>query len=372
MIFSKQDYGFSNRMKIAIKNVLAGLICLTFVGVLQAATVRDLYSVVLLVPEQLTQPAPAQLSQGLKNVLIKVSGRSNIEMVPGIRTALSNPATLLQQFSYQATQTPVSAGDGREVLGQRLQLDFDSVLIDQLLQDNNLQAIGHARPALMVWLVSQVANGERDFVAPEGRVYSQLAAEAGKRALPIEVPLLDLTDQQALTVSDLWGFFKAPIEQASARYQPDAVLVGRLYQHTSGGWETRWLLLHGDKVVNIEPAGALSGQLEQVVNQSADLVLGRLGASSLSYIEEGKKLEISNVDGVDDYLRLLDYMRQLPPVENAVVHSVDTDRVTLRIKVQGGEDALAQAVRLYPLMTATPRIESADDTESILVYRWQE
>ncbi|WP_432473113.1 DUF2066 domain-containing protein [Amphritea sp. HPY] len=355
-----------------MKNLFAGLICLFFAGVLQAATVRNLYSVELLVPQQQPRPAQAQLSQGLKEVLIKVSGRSNVAVIPGLRAALSNPAVLLQQFSYQATQTPVSAGDGREVLGQRLKLDFDSVLVDQLLHDNNLQAIGHARPALMVWLVSQVANGERDYVAPEGRVYSQLATLASQRALPIDVPLLDLTDQQMLAVSDLWGFFRAPIEQASARYQPDAVLVGRLYQHNNGGWETRWLLLNGDKAVSFEPDGALSDQLEQVINQSADSVLGRLGSVSLSYIEEGMKLEISNIDGVDDYLKLLDYVRQLPPVENAVVHRIDTDRVTLRVKVQGGESALAQAVRLNPLMIATPRVAAAEDTGSILVYRWQE
>ncbi|MBQ0756168.1 MAG: DUF2066 domain-containing protein, partial [Amphritea sp.] len=100
--------------------ILAGLCSLT-----QAATVRGLYTAELLVPEQLSQPADGQLQQGLKRVLIKVSGRSQVVNKAAVVEALRMPAALLSQFSYQSTQTPVAAGDGREVLGQLLLLEFD-------------------------------------------------------------------------------------------------------------------------------------------------------------------------------------------------------------------------------------------------------
>lgn len=359
-------------MKLAIWKVLTGGLCLIISLSLQAATVRDLYSVVLMVPEQFAQPTTSQLSEGVAKVLVKVSGRSNVLNIPGIRSALSAPQGLLQQFSYQATQTPISAGDGREVLGQRLQLDFDSVQVNRLLQRNGVRPIGHARPVLMVWLASQSGNAPRDFMAPEGRVYSQFSNLARQRALPVEIPLLDLTDQQSLDVSDLWGFFRAPIEQASARYQPDAILVGRLFRHPNGAWQTRWLLINGEQVRNIEPTGSLTAQLTEAVNISADTVLASLGSINFSYIEEGLKLEISNVNGVDDYLQLLDYVRQLPPVEKALLHQVESDRVTLRVVVQGGTDALAQAIHLNPRMSASPRLNNDPANEQILAYRWQQ
>ncbi len=346
--------------------ILAGLCSLT-----QAATLRGLYTAEQLVPEQLTQPANEQLQQGLERVLIKVSGRSQVVNKPAVVEALRTPATLLSQFSYQSTQTPVAAGDGREVLGQLLLLEFDPVLIDQLLQRSAMQAIGHARPMLMVWLVAQRGNAARDFVAPESKLYTELAQLAKARGLPLDVPLLDLNDQSALDVSDLWGFFKEPIMQASDRYKPEAILVGRLVQGDSGGWQTEWLLLKDGQARSFTPSGALSHQFKQVINDSADFVLSSLGSSRFNYVETGLQLEIANVDGIDDYLQLVDYLNQLPPVETIRVSIIDADRVLFRVELQGGAQALEQAVRLNPRMSPMSRM-GGNDSEPVISYRWQE
>lgn len=346
--------------------ILTGLCSLT-----QAATVSGLYFAELLVPEQLTQPADTQLQQGLKRVLVKVSGRSQVVNKPAVVEALQRPAALLSQFSYQSTQTPVAAGDGREVLGQLLLLEFDPVLIDQLLQNAGMQAIGHARPVMMVWLAAQRDNAARDFVAPESRLYTQLAQLAKARGLPLDAPLLDLNDQSALNVSDLWGFFREPIEQASDRYKPEAILAGRLIQGKSGGWQTEWLLLKEGQARSFSPTGALSNQLQQVINESADFVLSSLGSSRFNYVETGLQLEVTNIDGVDDYLQLLSYLNQLPPVEAIRVSAVDADRVLFRVELQGGVQAMEQAVRLNPRMSPMPRI-GGSSADPILAYRWQE
>ncbi|MEH6577855.1 MAG: DUF2066 domain-containing protein [Amphritea sp.] len=359
-------------MVFAVRYTLLGLFCICFSALSQAATVRDLYSAELIVPEQLSQPSDEQLRQGLQRVLVKVSGRSNVVSIPQVSSALNNPAELIQQFGYQSTQTPVSAGDGREVLGQQLQLDFDPVLINRLLQRSGLRALGHARPNLMVWLVAQEGNAGRDFLPPEGSVYSQLAEFGKQRGLPLEVPLLDLTDQQTLDVSDLWGFFRQPIEQASQRYQPDAILAGRLYRHPNGVWETQWLLINASQTRNLSPAGMLANQLEDVIDQAADLMLGQMGGARMSYVEEGLKLEVSNVDGIDDFLQLLEYTRNLPPVESALPGVINDDRVILRVKIQGNVDTLEQAIHLNPRLASTSRINADNGQPQVLVYRWQE
>lgn len=342
-----------------------------FCSLTQAATVGDLYIAELLVPEQLTQPVDEQLQLGLKRVLIKVSGRSQVVNKAAVVEALRLPGALLNQFSYQSTQTPVAAGDGREVLGQLLVLEFDPVLIDQLLQRSGMQAIGHARPMMMVWLAAQRGNAARDFVAPESELYSQLAQLAKARGLPLDVPLLDLNDQSALEVSDLWGFFRESIEQASDRYKPEAILVGRLVQGDSGGWQTEWLLLKDGQARSFSPAGALSDQFQQVINESADFVLSSLGSSRFNYVETGLQLEVANINGIDDYLQLLDYLKQLPPVDAVRVSIIDADRVLFRVELQGGVQALEQAVRLNPRMSPTSRI-GGSGTEAVISYRWQE
>ncbi len=359
-------------MKFAVRHALFGVLCCWVAGVVQAAAVRDLYSAQLMVPEQLSQPAPDQLSAGLQEVLVKVSGRGSVVNLPQVRQALTAPAPYLQQFGYQSTQVPISAGDGREVLGQRLQLDFDAQQVNALLQQAGGTVLGYARPAVLVWLVAQPSGAGRDFLPPDGPVYRELVEYGKRRALPIELPLLDLTDQQALDASDLWGFFRAPIDQASARYRPDAVLAGRLYQHPSGSWETQWLLVQGAQTRTFAPAGSLSDQLQEVIGQAADLALSPIRDAGLGYVEEGFKLEVGNVDGIEDFLQLLDYARNLPPVESAVLSAIEHDRVTLRVKVQGGIEALQQSIQLHPRMAATPRLASAAQSDELLVYRWQE
>ena len=103
-----------SRMLVALSLMLAG-------SLVQAAN-ADLYKAEQLVPEQLEQPTDAQLRQSLEEILIKQSGRSQVSGNPVIARALQAPAGFLQAFSYISTQTPVAAGDGREVLGLRLQL----------------------------------------------------------------------------------------------------------------------------------------------------------------------------------------------------------------------------------------------------------
>ncbi|MDX2422648.1 MAG: DUF2066 domain-containing protein [Amphritea sp.] len=337
----------------------------------QAAMVKGLYSAVMLVPEQLSEPSNEQLMQGLKTVLVKVSGRSNVVNKPSVASALQQPSAWLNQFSYQATQTPISAGDGREVLGQRLLLEFDPVLIEQLLQQAGLKAVGHARPVLLVWLAQQRGNTARDYVAPESQIYTELAEQAQVRGIPMDVPLLDLNDQTALDVSDLWGFFREPIEQASQRYQPDAILIGRLIQSSGGGWQTEWLLLQQGKSHSMKPTGALSEQLKQVINESADTVLASLGTTQFNYIETGLQLEVTNIVDIEDFLQLTDYLQQLPPVDEVRVSRVEADRVLFRVEIQGGVQSLEQAIRLNPRMSAMPRLNH-EAGEAVYSYRWQD
>lgn len=358
---------------IMMRNFCNCLLVWVFAGLstlAQAATVNGLYTAEMLVPEQHAQPSDVQLQAGLKTVLIKVSGRSAVVNKPAVVNALQQPAAWLSQFSYQATQTPVAAGDGREVLGQRLLLEFDPVMIDQLLNKSAMKAIGHARPVILVWLAQQRGAAGRDFVSQESPIYAELRQQADLRGLPVSVPLLDLDDQNAVDVSDLWGFFREPVLQASARYQPDGVLIGRLVQGGSGAWQTEWLLLKDGQTRSFSPSGSLSEQISQVMNETADFALASLGASSFNYVETGLQLEVANIVEIEDYLQLLDYLRQLPPVDAVRVSGVDADRVLFRVEIQGGIQALEQAIRLNPRMTAMSRVHTG--AEAVYSYRWQQ
>ena len=42
------------------------------------------------------------------------------------------------------------------------------------------------------------------------------------------MPLMDLTDANQLTTSDVWGRFQQPIKEASSRYLAEAIVVMRI------------------------------------------------------------------------------------------------------------------------------------------------
>ena len=48
------------------------------------------------------------------------------------------------------------------------------------------------------------------------------------RGLPLVMPIMDLTDLSAVTITDVWGRFSQPVAQASARYMAEAVVVIRV------------------------------------------------------------------------------------------------------------------------------------------------
>ena len=348
--------------------VLSLLLLVT--GYAHAAVVGNLYHSELLVPEQLAQPTDAQLSEALQGVLVKVSGRSQVAGNARISEALQAPAGYLQGFSYESTQIPVAAGDGREVLGLRLTLAFDEQAVSRLLNDAGLSAAGSGRPGVLVWLVAEGPDRPRDFVAAESEIVTDLQGLAQLRALPVLLPLLDLDDQQAVTPGDIWGAFQEPVNRASARYRADAVLVGRLQRQASGAWQTRWQLSYQGRNQDFAPAGNLGEQLKTVVDSVADQLLGATAVVENTYVEEGIVLEISKLDSIDDYLQLLTYMRELQPVEKVLPAQLENDRVTLRVKVQGGVPALVEAIRLNPRIQSDSVLPSAQ-AAGPLYYRWQ-
>jgi len=61
----------------------------------------------------------------------------------------------------------------------------------------------------------------------------------------------------------------------------------------------------------------------------------------------------------------------VPPGDVAPVSSVETDRVSFRVELQGGIQALEQAIRLNPRIMPTSRLSNRD-AEAVYTYRWQQ
>ncbi|MEH6811611.1 MAG: DUF2066 domain-containing protein [Motiliproteus sp.] len=338
----------------------------------QAAKVDNLYSAKLLVAEQSVKADPALVGKALAQVLVKVSGRNEVVSNPQVKAALASPDPYIQQFSYLGTNIPAQTEDGREVLAQQLRIDFSAPLIDQLLIDGGIKPLGITRPGVLLWIVEE-RGGIREYLGrDEDPVFVAMLSRAEQRGLPIFRPLMDLEDEQALPVSDAWGFFADSIRKASARYQADAIMVGRIYQGQNGGWNSQWQLIWPQEVLGFEGRGvSLEEQLASAVETSADRLFAGFFKSSSGYDEGGIRMHISGVRGLDDYFQITNYLKDLPAVSAVMLQLLAADQLVIRLMVDGSikqiENSIALNQRFRPEMVFNPETDGPQ-----LRYHWQE
>ena len=180
---------------------------------------------------------------------------------------------------------------------------------------------------------------------PVRRGISQAAAEWG---VPILFPLLDFEDSGALAVSELWGLFASPIQEASRRYGVHAILALRVWPAGSGEQVNgRALFLFQGRVISFDfqdiPSGKLSEQLmAQVARQMADFY----AVTPEGAPERPVRIQVENITDTSAYASLLRYMEELTAVRSANLVRVKDNRVLLEVVIDGSVRQLDAAIAL--------------------------
>ncbi|WP_286742537.1 DUF2066 domain-containing protein, partial [Pseudoalteromonas sp. UBA2102] len=143
----------------------------------------------------------------------------------------------------------------------------------ELIKELNLPLWGVQRPLVAIWLGIE-DNWRRELVTQES--YPQLEQliydKAGRRGLPVVVPLLDLQDRRLVGIPEVWGNFSEPVEEASRRYSAERSITARMYQEPdSETWILDWRFTNDD----LFDSNRLEGDKQQIVGQMIDsLALG--------------------------------------------------------------------------------------------------
>ena len=219
--------------------VLAALALLSWAlvaGSAAAARVEDLYATSVPARDPSPEATRAAFAEALRRVLVKVTGRGATVQDATVMSHFGDPEAMVQQFRRDG------AGN--------LWVQFDATAVRRGLDAAGLPAWGDNRPATVVWLAYDTGGGERDVLAGAGNdgpiaaaIRRDLLTAAAARGVPVVLPLRDSQDLAAVTYADLWGDFTGPVVQASARYQADAVLIGRARLFPAGMTDVRWTLL---------------------------------------------------------------------------------------------------------------------------------
>ncbi|ATC82699.1 MULTISPECIES: DUF2066 domain-containing protein [Pseudoalteromonas] len=243
--------------------LLISAISFIFCFSVSAVEVTDLYQDILKVDDKSRDTRLAASRKALLNVLVKVSGDESADQNKLAQQRTKNISDYMLKFEYD-----------EKANGQlNLVVKFEARKINELIKELNLPLWGVQRPLVAIWLGIE-DNWRRELVTQES--YPQLEQliydKAGRRGLPVVVPLLDLQDRRLVGIPEVWGNFSEPVEEASRRYSAERSITARMYQEPdSETWILDWRFTNDD----LFDSNRLEGDKQQIVGQMIDsLALG--------------------------------------------------------------------------------------------------
>jgi len=313
-----------------------------------AADGPDLYVAEGVVADEGSETRNKALSELLGEVLVRVSGNLMIAGQPAARELLDAAPSLVQQFRYRTVDR-----DGAVV--RTLWARFDQPVVERMMRERNLP-VWTQRPRVLWWIATE-GGGQRALLnldnEPEAR--SALLAQAQRRGMPLQLPLMDLEDQTQLTPADLWSDYQPAIRQASARYPHDLIVAGRLRAQPDGGWRGAWSILDVQGGQGFDaPAQDLPAALAFAVDQTQNLLAARYAPMPGAGGVGGTLARFSGVYDLAAYGRLVALLGQLEPVAQLALRHVNGDSFTFEFQLRGDDQDLARALQNSGLLIPEP------------------
>lgn len=300
------------------------------------------------VPDQSEEARFAALPEALAAVIVKLTGSQDAPLQPRVRDRLGEAREFVQHFRYRE-QAVMADGvpERRSVLVAR----FDRAAVDRLLEQAEVAAWPGPRPPLMLWLGIDDGRGPRLVAEAQAQAVAALAQRAAAEGVGLIYPLMDLEDQQTVSVQAVWSEDLEALTRGSARYGAQSLLSGRL-ERSATGWRAQWLLVDGGEVVRRWSdaggdaqsllAGGASGAVSALTQRYAGL--GALGSPGRYAVR------INGITSAADYARAMAYLGSLGLVRGIELHSASGDRLQLTLDLGAGVEALQRLTRFSQVL----------------------
>lgn len=362
----------------AVKKTIFSTIILPMLAILpvlpvNADIVRHLYEAEAPVEGQSREERAYAIREALKEVLVRISGRESASALALDESLVPKPTSLVQQFRYKKfaeDEVIPAAPDGAKPYTQKLWLRFTEKAIAALLREQGLPVWGKTRPATLLWLAVDDQK-QRILIGNSSPNESRehIEREAKKRGLPFRLPLLDLTDQLKLQVTDVWGNFEETILAASMRYQTEGILVGRVYLNFSNTWHTRWTLYLSGQRHDWETSNSasLSAAITEGISVASETL--SLQFTQVNYAQSNDRimLKVKNIDSLAAYNKTLKYLNSLTAISEVQVYQVNNDNILFELKGRSGRIGVTQAIALGHTLvpeTSEPVVMEKDSAEN--------
>jgi len=381
------DFSVKNLLSRLFFRVLCRLLPVIFIfqfAPVQAVEVEGLYQGTVTVESRNDERERlSAFSNVFRQVLIKVTGNSEVLTLPQIRRALNNADDYVDTWSYRSISESDSAltaaVDATRVgsTAQRVELtvSFFEPEVLSLLETANIPLWPGNRPYTLVWLVVQEELGARQIVGASTNAFPDVMAlldlEANNRALPILLPILDFEDMRAVSANDVWDMDAEKLLQASRRYQSESVLVIRLFRTVTGDVFGESNHLFRDQIFEVE---MFEQSAESFIRESVALATNEISAyyavllsGTDSSIEVN--LTVEGIKSAEDYAALLDYVANLTDVNDYQVAAVENQTIMLRLSTGGQIRQLVETIALSRTLEPLDEL-IRNDNQVFMSYQW--
>jgi hypothetical protein len=326
-----------------------------------------LYTGVVPVEDQ-NEPARKKAeAAALAQVLVKLSGSSELLKQELVRQQMSAAGRYIQRYQYlMAAKTPEEAPQ------LWLEAVFDAKAVERLIQQVAAPLWGKRRPLTLFWVVESDASGRHLLSSDKERVLASEIERAGvDRGLPVLLPLLDLEETSQVDLSDVWGRFLEPLQKLSTRYAPDAIVVGRIEQ-TGQGWNGELSLAHGSFRENFSATGtARFAVVDQLMARLAAFYAGKYAVVIDTSKEARQWIQVRQVNTVEDYGRVVGLLGALQSVRGLEVTRASAGELLLNVQLVTEQDAFLRAVALDGRLQPVAESGAEAGASDTLVFDWQ-
>lgn len=328
----------------------------------------DLFYAEVEIENESAEARQASIASAFHKVLIKLTGNSKIADHEGVARLLKKSPDYVIQYRYRVDE---SSSDTQQVT-RFIQVQFDRVATERALADLRIPTWEGTRPEVLLWLAYEHGGKPKLLDAetlPEAGPLLQRAA--GDRGLPLQLPLMDLQDQAALSGADVWNANEQDIRLASSRYPHDVILTARITGSEGGKWNGEWILLGRTETREFSRRGDdLTHVLKRGMDRAADLLEEIYAPVVTGEASEPVSVRVLQVNTLADYARVMDLFRQQSGVSRVMVQNVEADALTLDVWISGGSQVLSNSLQLHGELVPVADAEGAGEIQTnSLVFR---
>ncbi len=337
-----------------------------------AVIVEDLFTVELPIADQTTSLRLEAFSEAFRQVVIKVSGSDEALQSPALERPIESSARYVKQFRYITRNQP--GADEFDAGRLIIRIDFDQQLIESLLRENNFPVWGRERPSSLL-VISYDVNERIRLVSQDATpdLIESLDKAASRHAVPVLFPLMDLQDIALVKISDIVSRQYENINTMAVRYAPDALLVGQIIGRSGEGWQGDWEVRFADQIFKWKyRAPGKQEVLDQVIRHLAKILALEYALEDHRRVEQSLLLSVSGVEGIDNLIRIQNYLQSLNVVDNARVAMVNRDVVTYRLKLLNDPEDLQRLIDFGEMLEQEdfPQVNTQGEEQIILNYSY--